>query len=628
MRRSLHVGIFFFAFCLAASAGCGGCSDDAGGGAGSNNGGGPTADAADGSGSPGDGGDVASDAAPSDAEGGGDAGGGDGCNIYQSLCNGQCIPTNTDPDNCGGCGVTCAADEVCSGGACVASDRCMSGLTPCDRQCVDTDTDSDNCGGCGNVCRDGEGCVQGSCEPTVDLGDGGDRCANGGPPIDIGGAVDDSRSCSGNLAELTFRWALCSCEDVSLNNELIADAYDSTLGPYVPGGEGGGIGTNGTLDANNRVDVSGTLWVAGDQGLALGNDTAIGQRLYVGGLLDANSATTVGEDAFIEGELLVGGSLDIGGTLHVPAGTAVGQNITYGALQEQPVDVAPPCTECSADARIPVGDIVASHAANNDNALIGLDSALLDNPAVDEKRRIDLPCGQYYLDAVDLNSETTIVAHGNTALYIGGDVTPGNTLTITLAPDAQLDVFIAGDVVASNRLNFGSPNYPALMRVYIGGPNGLQVNNRFRAAANIYAVPGGIANNNRIEVFGAVYAQNLVSNNDAQFHFDRRVTTVGDSCPDPDPGPDPDPTGDAGFDTGDGVDAGADDVGGGDAGGGGDPVCGTEDEGCGSDSDCCSPLFCIEGTCKLLSCVPLTGPCEANADCCSGFCGGGICIDG
>ncbi|HET7092421.1 MAG TPA: hypothetical protein VFI22_03060 [Thermomicrobiales bacterium] len=34
-------------------------------------------------------------------------------------CDGGCVDTNTDPLNCGGCGISCPVNESCVGGACV-----------------------------------------------------------------------------------------------------------------------------------------------------------------------------------------------------------------------------------------------------------------------------------------------------------------------------------------------------------------------------------------------------------------------------------------------------------------------------------------------------------------------------
>lgn len=41
-----------------------------------------------------------------------------GCSPQQACCNGQCVDPYGDVGNCGGCGVSCAAGEVCAGGTC------------------------------------------------------------------------------------------------------------------------------------------------------------------------------------------------------------------------------------------------------------------------------------------------------------------------------------------------------------------------------------------------------------------------------------------------------------------------------------------------------------------------------
>ena len=59
-----------------------------------------------------------------------DAGG--GCAAGQTLCAGRCVSTQTDPANCGACGMTCpSATPACSAGRCAAP-GCGSGASDCD----------------------------------------------------------------------------------------------------------------------------------------------------------------------------------------------------------------------------------------------------------------------------------------------------------------------------------------------------------------------------------------------------------------------------------------------------------------------------------------------------------------
>ena len=83
------------------------------------------------------------------------------CAVGEARCNGACVDTTSNVDNCGGCGEVCNSLEICASGACV----CDSGLTACDGVCIDTDTDENNCGSCDETCDtvNGEECHEGGC---------------------------------------------------------------------------------------------------------------------------------------------------------------------------------------------------------------------------------------------------------------------------------------------------------------------------------------------------------------------------------------------------------------------------------------------------------------------------------
>jgi hypothetical protein len=69
------------------------------------------------------------------------------CGSGQSCCDHACIPTDADPDNCGGCGITCGSG---GSGAC------------CNGACSTLDTDSD-CGACGSACGADDFCSAMQC---------------------------------------------------------------------------------------------------------------------------------------------------------------------------------------------------------------------------------------------------------------------------------------------------------------------------------------------------------------------------------------------------------------------------------------------------------------------------------
>jgi len=124
-----------------------------------------------------------------------------------SCCGGRCVPVFWDHDNCGGCGVACAANEVCAGSSdpfflypnCIAVPGCSPGEPPCiidgglgsccGTACVDFWNDSRNCGECGLGCPaeaicQGEECLTDAGMPAGDCGEStpcpaGEVCAGG-----------------------------------------------------------------------------------------------------------------------------------------------------------------------------------------------------------------------------------------------------------------------------------------------------------------------------------------------------------------------------------------------------------------------------------------------------------------
>jgi hypothetical protein len=490
--------------------------------------------------------------APVTADGGG--AGAPACPIYRSLCGGVCIPTSGDPKNCGACGNECTGDEVCSAGAC--SSDCTPGLSACDNTCVDFDNDSAHCGDCATACEDGQGCANGRCVDSVPLGPAPKKCDGGGPPISVGDAGD---ICLGNLAQTSFRWSLCSCTDLNVSAKLDTDAFDSTTGPYKPGELGGGVGVDRDVtNWSEAVTVGGTLWVAGtDQYASSGPPSEIKADMHLGGSWKASTKFTVDGPAFSVGAL--------------SGVTVVGKTETVKSV--------PAACDCAENKLVPVGAIVQAHQApNNDDEAIGLDEAVLESPT--SSLRLDLPCGNFYFSAIHVSLATTIHVHGRTALYVGGDVEGSSALAFVLDPEAELDLFVAGTLKVSDTFVFGSPNYPALSRAYVGGTAKIALSDNVRLAGELYA-----ANSEQVvwsaknAIYGSVFAGNFRSSDVTNIHYDRGVLRAGQDCP------------------------------GGGEGGGGSTECGSCEDchnqackngkcgECGVDDDCCSPLVCRQGTC-------------------------------
>ncbi len=88
----------------------------------------------------------------------------EGCDLGELSCDGACVRPDSDPRNCGACGVVCGEGEVCAGGACGGG--CGAPRTTCGDRCVDLLRDPDHCGACGVECDSGV-CAGGVCSSPV-----------------------------------------------------------------------------------------------------------------------------------------------------------------------------------------------------------------------------------------------------------------------------------------------------------------------------------------------------------------------------------------------------------------------------------------------------------------------------
>ena len=568
------------------------------------------------------------------------------CPRYHERCDGACVSTQVQADNCGRCGNSCDPTKVCSAGTC--ADSCLEGRESCGQRCVDQSTNPDHCGACGNECAWDKGCQGGACESAVVLGDAPDKCSGGGPQIEVDAAPEGQRRCTGNLAEEVFLWGVCSCDSLVFDDALQTDAYDSTLGRYEPGGLGAGVGTNADIDVGSQAEIRGSLWASSMPGAVFDDGVTVHQQLHVGGNLDTGSTAEFKKDAWVESNVEADGAATFGQTLHVTPNSTVSSGVNYGSLDDSTdFDVQNACTQCGAADRIPVSEIVDRHTgADNDNSAVGLSPDAMDG--VDDGQVLELPCGEYYLSKMNIDDTATIRVTGRTALYIGGDVEVGSNLTIKPAANAELDVFIDGNVTIDDRVELGDAAYPASTRFYVGGDKGWDFGSQARMAGYIYAVPGGIVADDGIELYGGMYTQNLDAGSDVDIHYDRAILGAGKNCtPVDQPDPDPEPTGDAGMSdasgamdgqssmddsggtSGDGGDTAGDATG--DTGGDPAPTCSESGETCSGDGDCCVPLVCgAQGTCDVKECRALYESCTEDADCCTGTCSGSgsdkVCI--
>lgn len=305
--------------------------------------------------------------------------------------------------------------------------------------------------------------------------------------ISLPGDVD---VCTGDLGKKTFLFAICSCTGVTANNTLKTDSFDSEMMDMMVM-DGGSVGVNGAYSASSAVDIGGSLWVDGK--IQTFNTHEVAQILQCGADITAGSPSHVGDDVFLEGSIFAQNkTMTIDGDLHLQNGQANNGATVKGKTIKEAVIVKTPC-DCSDP--IDVAAIVTGFMQDNDNDLVPVEVDEL--VALPDAKVLELPCGRYFFSGISSNNTLTIKLTGRTVIAIAGDLKTAGAFAIELGPDAELDLFVAGNVDFNNAAAIGDPKRPAAARVYVGG--GVKFASNFVLAANLYQ-PNAVftANNARL----------------------------------------------------------------------------------------------------------------------------------
>lgn len=356
-------------------------------------------------------------------------------------------------------------------------------------------------------------------QDPIATGDGVASCAGDGAAPRLADGT-----CPGDLAAALFRHAVCGCGLLSTSAPLATDGFDSRIAPYAPGGLGGAVGGDLGLDAADLVTVGGDLTIAGD-GLDAGAILEIAGDLACGGPLGRpSSAITVGGAARIAGDVDVA-RLEVAGTLTTAPGATVTGDVTAGATATAAITVPPPC-RCD---ELDVAATIAAHAAQHDGAAIDLAPDALADVAGDAT--VELPCGRFYLDRIQGTGAGTVTvrAVGRAVLFVAGNITLAQDLAVELAPGAELDLFVGGNV-QTGALRLGDPARPAALRVYVAAAGSIAPGDAATIAANLYAPDADLALAAPLEVFGALVVHQLAGGGALTVHFDRAIAAAGDAC--------------------------------------------------------------------------------------------------
>lgn len=357
-------------------------------------------------------------------------------------------------------------------------------------------------------------------------------CAGDGPIVVVGDG--ETAVCTGTVAESSFRNALCSCQDYVSSFPLTTDSFDSSRGPYTPADAetGANVGVNGNWNSTARSEIGGSLTVAGSSAMAISAALLIHGRLQAGGRIDhSGTPLTIDHDAFVAGDL-IGNPLVVGGTLTQPAGRThdMAAGSTVASVATAPVAVEAPCA-CES-LIVDVGALVSRYATSNDNATVGIDPEALRNYAAGTT--VELPCGRFYFAEAHGAGALTLRITARTAVFIEGDLSLGGNFNVELVgPNAEIDLFVSGNIVAPGAFVLGSADAPARARLYVGGTGTVQLSGSALSAGNIYAPRAELVAAGGLELYGSIFAERVASTGPITIHYDRAINRAGEECPPP-----------------------------------------------------------------------------------------------
>ncbi|MFZ9888972.1 MAG: DUF7305 domain-containing protein [Myxococcota bacterium] len=379
-----------------------------------------------------------------------------------------------------------------------------------------------------------------------------DFCAGQGAVVSTSG-TGSSGQCAGDLAESIFRWAICACDTITTggaNASISTDAFDSDLGAYADQtpSDDGHVGVNGIFPEKS-AKIGGSLHIGNEDNLTSGpvlnlpnGGAFIRGNLYAfGSVRKQGSTMTVSGDVFSSGALE--GTWEVGGSLYQPVGVSNGQvNKTPTAA------TIPQILPCPCGDELPLDGGIESTA---------IDPAVWADPNAGPAE-LSLPCGRYYFSSIDRGSgAATIIAEGRVVIMVGGDMKVGglNVVTSDGSGNAEIDLFVAGNLLIDGTGTFGNAARPNLVRTYVGG-NVVSIGAAAAIGGNFYAPHATFEPEASLKVFGSLFVNELKLNGNAEVHFDSAIRSAGDVC-----APPPDGTVDGGPADGGGsagVDAGAD----------------------------------------------------------------------
>jgi hypothetical protein len=351
------------------------------------------------------------------------------------------------------------------------------------------------------------------------LPDGGTAFCTGGDalvPLPDG-------ECTGDIGKKTFLFAACACTTFNVAGVLTTDSLDSTNGTTPDGGAS--VGADTWVKAQTTTNVHGSVWAGGSNNAAtnpaveIDGDGGVTNEAHLGGDLKTTQPFSIGGDVYVSGDIFAAPTLTCGGAVHIsPGGNTTNVTAAGGVQNGTNLVVDDPC-DCSKT--IDVGAIVAAFATTNDDAAVGLDSTSL---ASAPPSTVTLPCGRYYFDAIG-GSAVSLALTGRTAIFVKGDVNATQSLDVTIAPGATLDLFVGGSLILGGDATIGDPTAPSRARVYVGGAQ-VTISGGVKLGANVYAPHADAAIAGDFAMAGAILVHSLAASGAFTVHYDVSILDV------------------------------------------------------------------------------------------------------
>ena len=177
-------------------------------------------------------------ACSSGGSGGGGSGTGGASNMCpgQTACGTQCVDTNTDSQNCGGCGIPCSNGRSCQTGQC----KCQPGLLECNGSCVPSD--ATHCGNCTTTCQASQVCSNNACMSGCAAG----QTMCGTACVDTTSSITDCGSCA----------HACGANQHCASSVCVDNSTSGVGGSMGTGGAGGATGTGGATPTGPKLITS------------------------------------------------------------------------------------------------------------------------------------------------------------------------------------------------------------------------------------------------------------------------------------------------------------------------------------------------------------------------------------